>query len=318
MVARRGEIEHQGFVQIILHVADRDRRSFGDRFGEREGFRLQPVVGDHAVHQADRLAPGRIDPVAGEHQFPCPRRADQPCQEPGDAVIAAQAHLEIAGGKECRFRGDPHVAGHRQSESGADRGAGQGGNGRLAHRDQRAGQQTLPLLQVGDPLVMGHCELCLVAIGAHALDVAAGTEGCTRAGEQQRADIRILAAGLDHCAQGRRQIIRHRIARLGAVQRDDGDAVADHAEQFVGAGVDFDFGGHVSPHVFVVCHCVGTVGWAKRACPPFNVTLGDRWWARRALLRPPYALRSCQNFSTHGRNSTSQVQALRGCCSTFQ
>ena len=28
---------------------------------------------------------------------------------------------------------------------------------------------------------------------------------------------------------------------------------------------------------------------------------------------------SCsQNFSTHGRNSSSQVQALRGCCSTFQ
>ena len=25
-----------------------------------------------------------------------------------------------------------------------------------------------------------------------------------------------------------------------------------------------------------------------------------------------------QNFSTHGRNSSSQVQALRGCCSTFQ
>jgi hypothetical protein len=25
-----------------------------------------------------------------------------------------------------------------------------------------------------------------------------------------------------------------------------------------------------------------------------------------------------QNFSTQGRNSSSQVQALRGCCSTFQ
>jgi hypothetical protein len=25
-----------------------------------------------------------------------------------------------------------------------------------------------------------------------------------------------------------------------------------------------------------------------------------------------------QNFSTHGRNSSSQVQALRGCRSTFQ
>ena len=154
MVARGGEIEHQGFVEIVLHIADRDRRSFGDRFGEREGFRLQFVVGDHAVHQADRLAFGGIDPFASEHQFPRARCADQPCQEPGDAIIAAQAHLEIAGGKERRLRGDSYVAGHCQSEAGADRGAGQGGNGRLAHRDQRAGQETLPLLQIGDPLVM--------------------------------------------------------------------------------------------------------------------------------------------------------------------
>src|SRR6202790_1446497 len=28
--------------------------------------------------------------------------------------------------------------------------------------------------------------------------------------------------------------------------------------------------------------------------------------------------KTAQNFSTHGRNSISQVQALRGCCSTFQ
>ena len=27
---------------------------------------------------------------------------------------------------------------------------------------------------------------------------------------------------------------------------------------------------------------------------------------------------SLQNFSTQGRNSISQLQALRGCCNTFQ
>ena len=87
------------------------------------------------------------------------------------------------------MRGDADIAGHRKRETGADRGAGQGGDGRLAHRDQRAGQETLPLLQIGDPLVMGHCELCLVAIRAHALDVAAGAERRARAGQQQHADI---------------------------------------------------------------------------------------------------------------------------------
>ena len=149
-------------------------------------------------------------------------------------------------------------------------------NGRLAHRDQRAGQQALPLLQVGDPLVMRHCELGLVAVGAHALDVAAGAERRAGAGQQQRADFRILAAGLDHVAQGRRQIIRHRVARLGAVQRDDGDAVADHAQQFVGAGIDLGLG-HGSPSYCCSCHSGVGKGRATQEVRAF------RWWARFAL-----------------------------------
>ena len=82
----------------------------------------------------------------------------------------------------------------------------------------------------------------------------------------------------------RRQIIRHRVARLGAVQRDDGDAVADHAEQFVGAGVDFGFGGHGSP-----CCCCFVIAWAMRqseACPPFDIASDARWWARRFAPLP--------------------------------
>ena len=35
-------------------------------------------------------------------------------------------------------------------------------------------------------------------------------------------------------------------------------------------------------------------------------------------LRFALAMTALQNFSTHGRNSSSQVQALRGCCRTFQ
>jgi hypothetical protein len=35
-----------------------------------------------------------------------------------------------------------------------------------------------------------------------------------------------------------------------------------------------------------------------------------RWLAMTAVIS--------QNFSTQGRNSISQVQALRGCCSTLQ
>ena len=192
-----------------------------------------------------------IDLVGGEHQFARPRGADQPGQQPRDAVVAAQADPQIAGGNERRLRGDADVAGHRDREAGADRGAGQRRNGRLAHRDQRAGQQALPFLQVRDLLVIGHFELLLVAMGAHALDVAAGAERGAGAGDQERADLGILAAGLDHAAQRRRQIVRQRVANFRPVQRDDGDAVADHAQQFVGAGVDGGFGVISLPLAFV-------------------------------------------------------------------
>ena len=199
-------------------------------------------------------------------------------------------------------------------EAGADRGAGQRRDGRLAHRDQRAGQQALALLQVGDLLVIGHFQFLLVAVGAHALDVAAGAEGGAGAGDQQRADVGILAAGLDHGAQRRRQIVRQRVADLGAVQRDDGDAVADRAQQFVGAGVDGDFGGHVSPHLLLFS--VIAQAKATKQCPASRL----RWQSDSGLdaSHRPGMTAIAQNFSTQGRNSSSQVQALRGCCSTFQ
>jgi hypothetical protein len=57
-------------------------------------------------------------------------------------------------------------------------------DGRLAHRDQRAGQEPLPFLQISYLLVMGHFEFLARAVGAHALYVAAGTEGGAGAGDQ--------------------------------------------------------------------------------------------------------------------------------------
>ncbi len=44
------------------------------------------------------------------------------------------------------------------------------------------------------------------------------------------------------------QLIRHGVARFGPVQRDDGDAVADRAEQFIGAGIDGGVGGRHGSH----------------------------------------------------------------------
>jgi hypothetical protein len=62
-------------------------------------------------------------------------------------------------------------------QSRADGRAGQRRDGGLAYRDQRAGEKALTFLQVGDLLLIGHFELLLFAMAAHAFDVAAGAEG---------------------------------------------------------------------------------------------------------------------------------------------
>jgi hypothetical protein len=50
----------------------------------------------------------------------------------------------------------------------------------------------------------------------------------------------VIAALLDHPPQGRREMIREGVARLGAVEGDQRNAVADFAQQLVGSGVNFD------------------------------------------------------------------------------
>ena len=118
---------------------------------------------------------------------------------------------------------------------------------------------------------------------AHALDVTAGTERLARAGDQQRADTGFSAAGADHRAQRRCQIVRQRVARFGAVQRDNSDAVADDAEEFIGAGVDGGFGGHgVLPFsslrsaVGEPINSVGakTVWWVRVRYSPYGCLVG--------------------------------------------
>ena len=252
MVACGRKIEQQGFVEIVLHVAQRQRRPFRHRFRKGKGFLLQAVIRHHAVEEANPLASFGIDPLGGKHQFACPRCADQPRQQPGNAVVAAERNPQIAGRNECRACGDANVAGHGDGETCACRRAGQSRDGRLAYRDQRAGQQALAFLKIRDLLVIGHFQLLLVAMGAHALDVAARAERRAGAGDQECADIGVLAAGPDHGAQRRREMVGQRIARLRPVQRDDRDAVPDHAEKFIGAGIDGDFGCHVISRFSVI------------------------------------------------------------------
>ena len=89
MIAGGGEIDQQGFIEIILHIAHRDGRPVGHRFGKRKSLFLQARIGDHAVDDADRFASGGIDLLGGEHQLACPRGAHQSRQQPRDAIVAA-------------------------------------------------------------------------------------------------------------------------------------------------------------------------------------------------------------------------------------
>jgi hypothetical protein len=57
---------------------------------------------------------------------------------------------------------------------------------------------------------------------------------------------------------------------------------------------------------------IASVSEAIRDCEKWTGLL------RRFAPRNDRTLTPCQNFSTQGRNSTSQLQALRGCCNTFQ
>src|SRR6267142_5619177 len=49
VVARGGEVEQQGFVEIVFHVTQGNRRPFRHRFGERKSLGLKPVVRHQAV-----------------------------------------------------------------------------------------------------------------------------------------------------------------------------------------------------------------------------------------------------------------------------
>ncbi len=83
-------------------------------------------------------------------------------------------------------------------------------------------------LQVGNALLERYFGLGCIA--AHALDVASGAKGIARARYQKRTDLRIIAALLDHAPQRRGQAVRQRVTRLGTVERDKRDAIADFAQ----------------------------------------------------------------------------------------
>ena len=181
------------------------------RFGERKGFLLQLVVRHDAVDEADRLAPRGIDPLVGEHQFARARRADEARQQPGDAVVAGQRDVADSRWKEmpiarrCGCRRPSPAQGRRRPR------------GRAAPRWSACGPR--PARRSAGAAVPADRRPCsssdissrfLSRWAPMPLTLPPAQNALPAPVMRMRADLRILAAGLDHGAQRRREIVGHR------------------------------------------------------------------------------------------------------------
>ena len=190
------------------------------------------------------------------------------------------------------------------ARAGADRGTGQRGDGRLTDGGQCAGEKALPLPQIRDLLVIGHFGFFLSRCAPMPLTLPPA-QRLAGAGDGQHPTSVLLAAGSDHGAQRQMRvsdIALRSSGRISVMMR----AVADHAQQFVGTGVDFGFCG-----VFYFSVIVPLGGQRRIApCPPI---IRDRQrWARFAL--PPTLLLL---KLLHPRPHFISQSGAAGRCSTF-
>ncbi len=176
----------------------------------------------------------------GEHHFPRPRGADQPRQQPRDAVVAAEPHAQIAGertliARRCGYRRPS------RREAGADR---------RPRQCRDVGLRTETSAPVSSrwrscrSATFSSCDMSSFFWSRWApmpLTLPPAQKAVPAPVINSAPISRFFAAGPDHGAQRRSQLVRHRVARFRPVQRDDGDAVADRAEEFIGAGIDFGF-----------------------------------------------------------------------------
>ena len=178
------------------------------------GLVEQGVGGHHPRHQAAAFGLLGVDGAAGEdqvHRLGLADRAGQPLRA---AHAGQHAELDLGLTELRGVGGDQQVAHHRQLTAAAERVArdrrdgGCAGGGELGPRREEVGGENVCERQFG-----------------HLLDVRARREGLLVAGDDDRADARIVV----EFGCGRGDFVHHltveRIERLGPVQRDGADAV---------------------------------------------------------------------------------------------
>jgi hypothetical protein len=109
----------------------------------------------------------------------------------------------------------PDVASERDGHAGAGGSSGKCGDGRLADRDKRASERPLLGPQVSYAILKRGLGFC--GATAHALDVAASAESAAGTRYQNRANVRIVTAPLDHTPQRGCQTVRKRVSRLWSI-----------------------------------------------------------------------------------------------------
>ena len=181
-----------------------------------------------------RLVPGALQ----QHLHQAVGDAEQP-DDAGDAAGAGQQAEGDLGQAELRLRvvqRDPAVAGQRDLEAAAERGAVQRGDDGLAERLEPA--------QVGLDLGDAGGELGRVLVGhlGQQLEVAAGEEGVLRRGDDHAGDRVLLGVEpVDACRQRRAEGVVHRVGALARVvqrQRDDAVGVLVPADGVVSCQSD--------------------------------------------------------------------------------
>ncbi len=233
------QIGPQRPVEVLFHVAQRNRRPRRELARQAARARPQRVVRDQLVEQTQREALIGRDATAGQVDRARTRRTDELGQEPAAAVVTRQPDVGEPRNQERRTRGDTQVTGQRERHAGAGRGSGQRGNGRLGQLEQAQRQRLLPVLQLAHRVLQRGLLRGTAGTepAAHSGHVATGAERASRAGQDDHADI---ARGFEleqNPTQSGGQRIRQRVAFMRAVERYGRDPIRDLAEEFVGAGV---------------------------------------------------------------------------------
>ena len=163
----------------------------------------------------------RLEPLVEQHQLGRAAQADEPRQRPARAAVGREADRGV-GHREARRLGREHdVGGDREAHPAAGRRAAHGADHRRVERGQR--------LDPGMELLASRRRRRARRRPASRmqLQVAADAEVLARAGEDHGADVARRAGPPPRRASAVASSQVERVARLGPVERDRRDPVAD-------------------------------------------------------------------------------------------